>query len=107
MAALTLELELGGEARLLALSGDRAELTTSSPSAPGTRLGARLADGRQLRLKVLRCVRRGDEFAIEARLFDASRELCRGLAALLQPRPSADADQAPGASPELRTRPAR
>jgi hypothetical protein len=92
MPPLTLQLDRGVEARLLALSGDRAELATSVPSAPGTRLGAKLADGRELRLKVLRCVRRGDEFAIEARLFDASRALCRSLAALLGLAPNAEGD---------------
>ena len=83
MAPLAVQLGPGVEAHVQLLDGDRVELTTPQPSAPGTRLGARLGDGRELRLKVLRCVRRGDGYAVEARLFDASRELRRALAAML------------------------
>jgi hypothetical protein len=83
VAPVTIRLEPGGDACVLGLDRDRVDLEASSPSAPGTRLRGRLDDGRELRLKVLRCLRRGNEFAIEARLIDASRELRRAVAALL------------------------
>jgi len=85
VAPVTIRLEPGGDACVLGLDGDRLDLQASSPSAPGTRLRAQLDDGRALRLKVLRCLRRGNEFAIEARLIDASRELRRAMATMLAP----------------------
>ncbi len=80
----TIRLEPTGEARLERLVGDRLDLRASRPVAPGTRLQGQLGDGRELRLKVLRCVRQGDEFAIQARLFDASRGLRRALEKMLE-----------------------
>ena len=80
-ASTTIRLEPAGDACLRGLDGDRLDLLASRPVAPGTRLHGQLEDGRELRLKVLSCARDGAQFAIEARLLDASRELRRTLAA--------------------------
>ena len=65
----------GGEARLIALSDDRVNLVSTISSAPGSRIEARLASGCSVRVKVHRCKREGDAFAIEGRLIDATRDV--------------------------------
>lgn len=89
MEPLALDLSGGGTARLTTLDGDRVGLVASRAAAPGSRLTAALGDGRQLRLKVHRSVRKGDEFAIAGRLIDATREL-RSFLALHVPRPEGE-----------------
>lgn len=64
-----------GEATLRAIDGDRVSLDASMPAAPGTPLHASLESGTSLRIKVNRCVRVGNRFAIDGRLLDASRVL--------------------------------
>ena len=76
----------GGEADLSALDGERAQLRSTIPSAPGSRLEGSLADGKRLRLKVHGCKRLSDDppsFELSGRLLDATRELRATLAALL------------------------
>ena len=64
-----------GEATLRRIDGDRVALDASVPAAPGTPLQASMSDGTGLRIKVQRCVREGEHFAIDGRLLDASRVL--------------------------------
>ena len=94
-AAIPIRCDPGGEASVLGLDGDRLSLRAPSAVAPGTRLRAALGDGCELRLKVLHCVRQGAQFAIEARLIDASRELRRALTARLAPSQPAGRDGEP------------
>jgi hypothetical protein len=75
MSELVMTLTGGGTARLVGLDGDRVKLLASRAAAPGSRLSAALADGRQVRLKVHRSVRAGDQFTVAGRLIDATREL--------------------------------
>jgi len=75
MAELVMTLTGGGTARLVELDGDRVKLIATRAAAPGSRLTAALADGRQVRLKVHRSVRAGDEFTVAGRLIDVTREL--------------------------------
>lgn len=65
----------GGEATLVSLEGERVQLDSSVPSAPGTPLLATLDDGSAVRIKVARCAREGERFVIEGRLLDATRAL--------------------------------
>jgi hypothetical protein len=72
----------GGGADVVALDGDRIRLASSTPSAPGTPLEGSIASGTQVRVKVARCRREGDQFVIEGRLVDASRVLRAALTQL-------------------------
>jgi hypothetical protein len=67
----------------LRLAGERLVVRSERPAAPGTRLSARLADGRELRLKVERCVRREAEFELDTRMVDPPAALRRSLVAAL------------------------
>ncbi len=70
-----IELSNGVALELMALDGERVSLRSGQAAAPGSRLeGAVLGDHR-LRIKVHRCLRVGDGFEIEGRLFDLTREL--------------------------------
>ena len=80
MSRLEMTLTGGGTARLLGLDGDRVQLLATRAAAPGSRLSAALADGRQVRLKVHRSVRTGDEFTVAGRLIDTTRQLREFLA---------------------------
>ena len=73
-----------GDAILRTIEGDRVALDASVPAAPGTPLRASLDDGSALRIKVQRCVRDGERFAIDGRLLDASRALRQKLEEGLQ-----------------------
>ncbi len=76
----------GGEADVVALDGDRINVLSTIPSAPGSRPeGALAASGSAVRIKVARCRREGDRFLIEGRLIDATRDLRAELARLLAP----------------------
>lgn len=76
----------GGGAEVLVLTGDRITLSSTVPSAPGSRLDGVLAAGGALRVKVASC-RKGDgpdaRFTIEGRLIDTTREVRAAIAALL------------------------
>lgn len=78
-----IRLASGASAELVRLSGERAWLWAERAAAPGTPLRGQLADGRELRIKVSRCVRREDHFEIEGRLMDVERELRLALASEL------------------------
>jgi hypothetical protein len=82
---VTVKLEPNAVARLVRIQGERVELVSSVPAAVGSRPSGRLADGRELRFKVQRCVRQGDEFVISARLLDVPRSLRRAIEAALAP----------------------
>jgi hypothetical protein len=73
----------GGEARLVALADDRVNLVSTISSAPGSRIEARLASGCSVRVKIHRCKRDGEAFAIEGRLIDATRDVRAELLRLL------------------------
>jgi hypothetical protein len=75
----------GGEAEVTALDGDRVNLLSTTPSAPGSRREGALASGTALRMKVVRCRRHDERFLIEARLLDATRETRAEIQRLLDP----------------------
>lgn len=75
----------GGEAAVLAVTGDRITLSSTLPSAPGSRLDGVLAGGGALRVKVASCRKsQGPDayFTIEGRLIDTTREVRAALSAL-------------------------
>lgn len=83
----------GGDADVAMLDQDRAQVRSSIPSAPGSRIEGRLASGAQVRMKVHRCRRTEQGFTLEGRLIDATRELRAELARLLSPAPPDDPSQ--------------
>ena len=72
---MEIELTSGPVAELTALVGDRVSLQSPQAAAPGSRLDGVVLGSRRLRIKVHRCLRSGDSYAIEGRLFDLTREL--------------------------------
>ncbi len=65
----------GGEARVVALDGDRIGVLSTIPSAPGSRPEGTLAtSGALVRIKVARCRRQEGGFLIEGRLIDVTRD---------------------------------
>lgn len=88
-----LRLQKGGEATVLTLAGDRITLSSTIPSAPGSRLDGELAAGGALRVKVASC-RKGQGpdacFTIEGRLIDTTREVRAAISALGDPKASAE-----------------
>lgn len=72
---MKLTLEDGHEAALTAVEELRVQLRSPIAAAPGTPLKAKLDDGRTVRVKVHRCVRKDDAFNISGKLIDATREL--------------------------------
>ena len=72
----------GGEARFTAATDDKVSLLSTLSSAPGSRLDGLLPSGSAVRVKVHRCVRTDDGFAIDGRLLDARREVRDEVAAL-------------------------
>jgi len=65
----------GGTAQLKRLDGERATLSSTIASAPGSRLDGTIDGGHHLRIKVHRCVRRGDGFDVDGRVIDLRRDL--------------------------------
>ena len=64
----------GGTGALLTLAGERISVSSSIPSAPGSRPEATI-DGASFRIKVARCRRQDDGFLVEGRLIDTIREV--------------------------------
>lgn len=64
----------GGTGALVTLDGERITVTSSIPSAPGSRPEATL-DGAAFRIKVARCRKQDDGFLLEGRLIDTIREV--------------------------------
>jgi hypothetical protein len=84
-SAMHLSFQKGGGAFVLSLTGDRITLSSSIPSAPGSRLDGVLANGGALRVKVASCRKSEDpapSFTIEGRLIDTTREVRAAIAAL-------------------------
>jgi hypothetical protein len=78
-----LRLQRGGDANIVKLDGELVTIDSSVASAPGSRLDGSTDDGRSVRLKVYRCVRQGERFAIEGRFIDLTRELRLSLSSRL------------------------
>lgn len=78
-------LDGGGSGELILLDGERCQLISTRPAAPGTPLCATLeGESESLELKVNRCSRRPDDrFDIDARLVNLTRTLRTSLAARL------------------------
>lgn len=72
---MKLTLEAGQEAAITTIDKLRVRLSSPIAAAPGTPLKAKLEDGRIVRVKVHRCVRKDDSFEISGKLIDATREL--------------------------------
>jgi hypothetical protein len=78
----------GGEATLVAMSGDLVKLVSTVPWPPGARVEATADDGRALKLKVHGSRRREDgAFDVDARLVDVTREMRALLAAAVGEKP--------------------
>lgn len=81
--------EAGGEANVLALSGEKITISSSISRAPGGPLRGALASGSPIHIKVASCKRDGSDpsawFTIEGRLIDATRAHRAEIAALLAP----------------------
>jgi SOS-response transcriptional repressor LexA len=84
MASVAMTSAQGYILRLLAVDGDRVQLHSPQAAAPGSRLVARSSGGYEVRVKVFRCIRDGDQFEISGRLIDATRELRARLRAELE-----------------------
>jgi hypothetical protein len=83
----------GGEARIVALDDDRIDLASTSSSAPGSRIDGVLPSASTLRVKVHRCRKVGDGFAIEGRTIDLRREVRAEILGLLgAPAPAGDGE---------------
>ncbi len=81
---MDIALQSGGCASLTRLEGDRGTLDSDTAAAPGSRVAGTIDGGRNLCLKVHRCIRDGDRFVIEGRFIDLTREMRRYLAASLE-----------------------
>jgi hypothetical protein len=64
----------GGTGALVTLDGERITVTSSIPSAPGSRPEATI-DGAAFRIKVARCRKQGEGFLLDGRLIDTIREV--------------------------------
>jgi hypothetical protein len=64
----------GGTGALLTLAGERISVSSSIPSAPGSRPEATI-EGAAFRIKVARCRKQAEGFVIEGRLIDTIREV--------------------------------
>lgn len=76
MKELTLNLEEGGQARVLTLqAGERVTVATPRPYPPGSSItGSDVEQGAEYRVKVRGCRRTGDsEFLVEGRLVNLSK----------------------------------
>jgi len=73
-------LEAIGAVSLLWLGDDHVRVQSEQAAAPGSRLAGTVATGEALRIKVHRCLRRGDGFVIDGKLQSPTRALRRLLA---------------------------
>ena len=64
----------GGTGALVTLDGERITVSSSIPSAPGSRPEATI-DGASFRIKVARCRKQEDVFIIDGRLIDTVRDV--------------------------------
>ena len=64
----------GGTGALVTLDGERITVTSSIPSAPGSRPEATI-DGAAFRIKVARCRKQEEGFLLDGRLIDTVREV--------------------------------
>jgi hypothetical protein len=64
----------GGTGALVTLEGERITVSSSIPSAPGSRPEATI-DGASFRIKVARCRKHEAGFLIDGRLIDTVREV--------------------------------
>ena len=64
----------GGTGALVTLDGERITISSSIPSAPGSRPEATI-DGASFRIKVARCRKEADGFVIDGRLIDTVRDV--------------------------------
>jgi hypothetical protein len=64
----------GGTGALMTLDGEKITVSSSIPSAPGSRPEATI-EGAAFRIKVARCRKQGDGFIIDGRLIDTVREV--------------------------------
>lgn len=64
----------GGTGALVTLDGEKITVSSSIPSAPGSRPEATIA-GAAFRIKVARCRKQEDGFLIDGRLIDTVREV--------------------------------
>ena len=64
----------GGTGALVTLEGERITVSSSMPSAPGSRPEATI-DGAYFRIKVARCRKQEDGFVIDGRLIDTVRDV--------------------------------
>lgn len=86
MPAIPFTWPKGETGALCALDGERIEVVSQRPEAPGSRPAFRLADGAEVRIKVHGCKREGDLFRIEGRVIDLTRAVrARVLAELAAP----------------------
>jgi hypothetical protein len=76
----------GGEATVALCDGDRINVLSTTPSAPGSRPEGTLQSGAGLRIKVARCKKQDDRFLIEGRLIDATRDTRAELVKLVTPQ---------------------
>lgn len=83
----------GGEGELSAFDGERAEVLSSTPAAPGTPLKGAIGDeARALELKVHGCKRVDDgRFAVRGRVVNLTRDLRALLQSLVTPPTSTPA----------------
>lgn len=77
----------GGEARIVALDDDRIELVSTSSSAPGSRVDGVLPSASTLRVKVHRCRKLAEGYAIEGRTLDLRRGVRAEILLLLAAPP--------------------
>jgi hypothetical protein len=91
--------QVGGEATLLALDGERVELVSTRPFAPGSRPEARLQDHQPVWIKVQASRGQPDgTFLVSGRLLNATRALRAALEqALLSSPPPAPSSPPPAA----------
>jgi hypothetical protein len=73
----------GGEAQIVALDDDRIDLLSTSSAAPGSRVDGVLPSASTLRVKVHRCRKLAEGFAIEGRTIDIRREVRSEILRLL------------------------
>jgi hypothetical protein len=73
----------GGQADVEAVRADRITLSSTIPSAPGSRLLGLLASGSALKVKVASCRKQDRSFTIEGRLIDTTRAVRVEIEALL------------------------
>jgi len=75
-----LTLPSGDVAHIVTTDGDKTEIRSPRPSPPGSTVKAKLAGvACEFQLKVRNCKKKGDEFFIDGRVQNATRELKSAL----------------------------